>query len=164
MSWCFGFMIETVLIMQRYFHYCWAVLTQCQSLSCLSPHHWVSWGCTGSCDGTQLGQLATSDHSDVPHHMVSCLAYKAGEKEGRGDIQSDGVLPSQFTTWWSLAFLALTAHRKQWMNCLFLFHSVQLLFSLLNCLYLSPFFSLLLFQFSLHPTGGSDLPAGVKPI
>ena len=38
MGLCFGFVLETVLIIQGCFHYCWAVLTQSQGLFCLSPH------------------------------------------------------------------------------------------------------------------------------
>ena len=34
----FGFALETVLIIQRCFPYCWAVLTQSQGLSCFSHH------------------------------------------------------------------------------------------------------------------------------
>lgn len=35
---CFGFVLETELIIQGYFHYQWAMLTQHQGLFCLSPH------------------------------------------------------------------------------------------------------------------------------
>jgi len=54
------------------------------------PHQHVGRGCTRSCEGTQLGQLTSADQRDIPYHMVSCSAIKAGEEEGRRDIQRDG--------------------------------------------------------------------------
>jgi len=47
--------VETVLLMQGFFSYCWAVLTQSRLLTAL--HQWVGWGCTRIWEGTQLGQL-----------------------------------------------------------------------------------------------------------
>jgi len=41
MGLCFGFVLKTVLIIQGYFHYCWAVLAQSQGLFCFS-HHFIS--------------------------------------------------------------------------------------------------------------------------
>ena len=38
---CSGFVLKSVLIIQRYFHYCWGVLTQGQGLLC-SSHHCTS--------------------------------------------------------------------------------------------------------------------------
>lgn len=38
MGLCFGCALETALITQACFSCCWAVLTQCQGLSCCSPH------------------------------------------------------------------------------------------------------------------------------
>ena len=37
-----------------------------------------SWGCTRSWEGTQLGQLTPTDQRDIPYHMTSWSAYKAG--------------------------------------------------------------------------------------
>jgi len=36
MGLCFEFVLKTVLIIQRCFHYCWAVLTQRQGFFCFS--------------------------------------------------------------------------------------------------------------------------------
>jgi len=38
MGLCFGFVVKTVLIIEGCFHYCWAVLTQCQGLFCFWHH------------------------------------------------------------------------------------------------------------------------------
>ena len=77
MELCFGFVLKTVLIIQACFCYCSAVLTQSQGLFCFS-HQRVGWGCTRSWEGTQLGQLTPTDQRDIPYHMTSCSAYKAG--------------------------------------------------------------------------------------
>jgi len=41
----FGFLLETLLVTQRCFRYCWAVLTQCQGLFFFPPHQWGVRGC-----------------------------------------------------------------------------------------------------------------------
>jgi len=38
--------------------------------------------CTGSGEGTQLGQLTQTGQRDIPYHMTSCSAYKWGELAG----------------------------------------------------------------------------------
>ena len=58
------------------------------------PHQRVGWGCT-SWEGTQLGQLTPTDQRDIPYHMMSCSAYKAGEEEGRGGYSEWCCLSSQ---------------------------------------------------------------------
>ena len=77
---------------QRCFSSCWAVLNQSQGLFCFSSHQWGGWGCTRGWEGTQPGQLTPTDQRDIPDHVVSCSAYKAGGRRRRGvDVQSDGV-------------------------------------------------------------------------
>jgi len=62
---CFGFVTKTVLITQLWSCCCWAVF----------PQHWgflpttllmsqVTWGCTGSWEETQLGQLTQTGQKD----------------------------------------------------------------------------------------------------
>ena len=41
MGLCFGFVLETVLIIQECFSYCWAVLTQRQGLFCSEHLRWL---------------------------------------------------------------------------------------------------------------------------
>ena len=86
MGLCFGFVLETVLITQGCFSCCWAVPTQSQGLFCFStpPHQRVGWGCTRSWEGTQLGQLTPTDQRDIPYHMTSWSAYKAGGRRRKG--------------------------------------------------------------------------------
>ena len=62
------------------------------SLPRTPPHQRAGWGCTRSWEGTQLGQLTPTDQRDVPHHMASHSAYRAGGRRRKwGHIQSDGV-------------------------------------------------------------------------
>lgn len=72
------------------FHYCWADLKQCQVFS--APHSTlVGWGYTRSWERTQLWQLTTSDHRDIPDYMASCSAYRSGERRRKS---SSCPLPS----------------------------------------------------------------------
>lgn len=34
------------------------------------------WGCTGGCEGAQLGQLIPTDQKDIPYSLISCSAIK----------------------------------------------------------------------------------------
>lgn len=62
----------------------------CQSLFCLSPHHWVGWGCTRNCVSWDSWPQVTTGMS----HTIWCHVWhkKWGRRRKR-----DGVLPSQFT-------------------------------------------------------------------
>jgi len=42
------------------------------------PHQQLGWGCTRTWEGTQLGYLTPADEKDIPHHVRSCSAIKAG--------------------------------------------------------------------------------------
>jgi len=42
------------------------------------------WGCTGSWEGTQPGQLTPSGQRDIPYHIMSCSAYISGGEAGQG--------------------------------------------------------------------------------
>ena len=129
MGQCFGFVLKTVLITQRCFSYCWAGLTQSQGLFCFSPQPTSEQaeGGTRSWEGTQPGQLTPTDQKDIPDHMTSCLAYKAGgRRRNRGTFGvTTFVFPSHCYAWWSPAFLEmaehLPAHGKLWMNSLVCF-------------------------------------------
>lgn len=70
----FGFKMRMMLIISW-----WAVLAQCQGLSCLSSHQWTSWGCTRGCEGKLPGQVTPNDERDIPSHMASWSPYKLGE-------------------------------------------------------------------------------------
>ena len=143
MRLCSGFVLKTVLIIQRCFSHCWAVLTQSQGLFCFSPHPTSEWaeGAQEAGRGHKPGQLSPTDQWDVPYHTTSCSADKVGgRRRKRRDVWSDGdCLPK--SPWWSPAFLAVPEHLpasgKEWMNSL-LCLCVQLLLYLLNRLYLSP--------------------------
>ena len=81
MGLCFGFVTKTALITQGCFSYCWAVLSQCQSLFCCSHHPasekmW-SWRIR-DWEGAQLGQLTPADQRNSPYCMTLCWAISAG--------------------------------------------------------------------------------------
>ena len=62
------------------------------------PHQRVGWEGTRSWERTQLGQLTATDQRDIPHHMTSCLAYKArGRKVGTFGVMAF-VFPSNHYT------------------------------------------------------------------
>ena len=91
------------------------------------PHQRAGWGCTRSWEGTQLGQLTPTAQRDIPDHMTSCSAYKAGGRRGKaGTIGAMAfVFPSHRYAWWSPAFLEVAEHLpangKRRMNSLFCF-------------------------------------------
>ena len=79
MGLCVGFMLKSVLIMKR------AMLSSAYTeprplLLLIPPHQPVGWGCTRSWEGTQLGQLTPTDQRDIPYHITSFSAYKAGKR------------------------------------------------------------------------------------
>ena len=91
------------------------------------PHQRAGWGCTRNWEGTQSGQLSPTDQRDIPYHMTSCSAYKAGGKRRNGGTFRGMVFvfPSNGYAWWSPAFLEmaehLPAHGKEQINSLFCF-------------------------------------------
>jgi len=53
--------------------------TESRPFLLLAPlHQRADQRCTGSWEGTQLGQLTPSDQRDVPYQKTSCSAYKVG--------------------------------------------------------------------------------------
>ena len=78
MGLCFGFVLKTVLIIEVF-----TIAEQClhKAKAFSAPHTTTpasSWGCTRSWEGTQPGQLTPTDRRDIPYHMMSRSAYKAG--------------------------------------------------------------------------------------
>ena len=120
------------------------------------PHQRLGWGYTRSWEATQLGQRTPTDQRDIPYHMTSCSAYRAGGRRRKGgDIWSDGIClpksPLRVTEpcfpgdGWAPACRWEVVNEFLVLLCL----RAQLFLYLLNCLYLSPrVFSLLLFRFS----------------
>ena len=70
MGLCFGFVLETVLITQGCFRYCWAVLTQSQGLFCFSPHPTSEEARGAQGVGTQLGQVTPT--AQGISHTIRC--------------------------------------------------------------------------------------------
>ena len=148
---CFGFVLETVLIIQSLFCYMVLLLlssayTEPRPFPLLAPPcQRDGWECTRSWEGTQTGQVTQTDQRDIPYHMMSCSVYK--ELGGRGGgAAAFGVMvfvfPSNHYVWQSPAFLGmaehLPAHGKWGMNSFALLSlCVQLLLYLLNCLYVN---------------------------
>ena len=128
MVFCIRFVLKAVLIIQEFFSYCWAVLTESMSFLLLTPsHQQVGWGYTISWEATQPGQLTPTDQRDIPCHMMSCSACKAERRKRKwGTFEVNAfVFPSNHYMWWSPAFLVmaeqLSADGKQWINSLFCF-------------------------------------------
>ena len=90
---CFGFVLKTVLIMQRCFRYHWAVLTQSQGLFCFSHHTPPAsrLGVHKKLGGDTARTADPTDQREIPCHMMSCSAYKAKGRRRKGDIKSDGT-------------------------------------------------------------------------
>ena len=94
MGLCFGFVLKTVLITQGCFLYC--SYTEPRPFLLLPPpQQRAGWGGTRSWEGTQLGQLTPTDHRDIPDHMVSCAACKAGGRRRKGGCSEWWRLSSQ---------------------------------------------------------------------
>ena len=108
------------------------------------PHQQIGWGCTRSWEGTQLGQLTPTDPRDIPDHMMSCLAYKAGGRRRKGGTFRITAIVSQVTVTRDGALLSWRclkpACRWEVVNefLVLLCLRVWLLLYLLNCLYLNP--------------------------
>lgn len=92
MTWI---LLETLLIIERYFHNWWAGLAQRQGLFCLLPHP-----TSEQIGGAQKvgrrhsqGSWPPTDQKDIPHHLAPAQPVEPGEgKEGQ-DIPSDGICP-----------------------------------------------------------------------
>lgn len=92
MGVCFGFVLKTSLddmemfplLLSRIYQYKVVSAPHLEPVSRLGGHKNL---------GTQPGQLTPPDHRNIPCHMLSCSAHKAGGGEGREDIQSCVCLP-----------------------------------------------------------------------
>ena len=78
------------------------------------PHQWAGWRCTRRWEGTQPGQLTPADQRDIPYHMASCSAYKAGGKRRRGWHSEWWRLSSQVTITCDEALLSWRCTACQW--------------------------------------------------
>jgi len=95
---CLGFVTKTVLIVQHGL----VIAEQCLHITKgISVSHAAPpvsrLGRTRSWKGTQPGLLTPADQRDIPYHMTSCSAIKAGgrrRKEGHSELRS---LSSQVT-------------------------------------------------------------------
>lgn len=171
MGLCFGFVLETVLVIQGYFSF-----AQSQGPSCSSPHP-NSQGLGGQ---KRLGRdkAGTSDPHwakgypspcgiiiSSPHHM------KLGEKE-QGRIRVMAFV-SLSHSWWSPALLGMAEHLPMGSGEQFLFcFSLECSFWFNFCLYLNPWvYAIFTLWFSppSHCRGvreclcGAELLFGVKP-
>lgn len=78
MMLCFEFLLIMLVIAHWCFSCYRAVLTDSRTTLAVPPAR--DLGCTGSCEGTEPGQLTPTGQRDVPYH----LAIKAGGKEEEG--------------------------------------------------------------------------------
>ena len=153
----FGFVLETVLIIQGCFCCCWAVLTESRPLLLLTPpHQRVGWGAQEVGRGHSWDswpQLTKGVFHTRWCHAQQCKSWGKRRKVGMFGVMPF-VFPSNCYMCWSPAFLEhLPADGKWWMNSLFCFvctYDFCFTYYYLLCLYLNPrVFSLLLIWFSL---------------
>ena len=176
MGLCFGFVLKTVLIIQRCFSYCWAVLTQRQGLFCLSPHPPARrLGGTRSWEGHSRDswpQLTKGMFHTMPHDVV--LSNKSSREVGGGGGGSC-CLGSGWALvgwWWAIVLICITC--LSWVLIFSLFVPLLfltspssssllsllllLLLSIIIKLFLSPLMSFLTFTlpilFSIPPRMG----------
>jgi len=75
-------------------------------------------------EGAQPGSLPKLANRNIPYHMMSCSAYKAGRRrrKGRTFEAMAFAFPSNRYTWWSPAFLerlntCLLVGSSEWIPC-----------------------------------------------
>ena len=82
---CFGFVLETQLIIQGCLVTAQQGLHRVKAFSASHPTPPVSRvGVHKKLEGTWLGQLTPTDQRDIPHLMTSCSAYKSGGRRRGG--------------------------------------------------------------------------------
>ena len=97
---CFGFIMKTVLmITQRCFSYCWAVLTQSEGLFCFSPYSTSEEAGGGQEAGRGHSQDSWPQLTKGIFQTIGCHAQhiKLGAEVGRGGCSEWWRLPSQVT-------------------------------------------------------------------
>ena len=73
MGLCFGFVLETVLIIEMFSLLLSRAYTESRPFLLLTPpRQRGGWGCTRSWEGTQPGQLTPTDKRHIPDHRTSC--------------------------------------------------------------------------------------------
>lgn len=86
----FGFVLQAVLIVHGVFIIAEQRIHS-QGLFC-TTHQWAGRGCTRIWEATEPGQMTPSDLRDIPSHMTSCSAHRAGgQRRKAGKIWRDGV-------------------------------------------------------------------------
>ena len=114
----------------------------------------------GNWEWTQPGQVTPSDQRDIPYHMTSCSASKAGgKKKKRGNVCGNGVcLPKKTLHILRPSFpgkclnVCLPMASSEEIPCFALLVPIALI-HLLDCFYLDPwFFSFCSFNSLPHPT------------
>lgn len=83
---CLRFAMETVLIRQGWFSYCWAVLTEARHFLFLTSA--PQWRCTRNWEGAQSGQLTEGICHSIWGHAQH---MKLGKKKGERDVWSDSI-------------------------------------------------------------------------
>lgn len=74
---CFGFVVKTELLSSSLSSACTASRP---FLLLTSVQQWQGCECRRGWEGMQLEQLIPADPRDMPQHMVSCSAYRAGAR------------------------------------------------------------------------------------
>lgn len=82
-----GFVLEPLLTTQGCFHY-WKHYSACSEsrpiLLLTSPYQQAGWRCTKTWQGTQLGELPSTNQKDITYYRMLSLAYKAGGRREEG--------------------------------------------------------------------------------
>lgn len=92
----------------RWFCYCWAALAQSRPFLLSHQSAVGSWGCTTPWEGTEPGQVTPAEQRDVPDHLPSCSAHRAGGKKRKGGCLERWHLCPQVTTKHNGALLCWT--------------------------------------------------------
>lgn len=133
----FGFVLETMVIIQRHLHYCCAALTQSRGFFCYSPHP-----TSEEAGGTEPGQLTPTDQRKIPYHMDSYSTRWTRRSKRVMFRMMMFVFLSHGYVGWNVFFLGVAEHLStmgsgELVPCL-IWLCVWPLLSLLNCFYLNP--------------------------
>ena len=106
-----------------------------------------NWGCTGSWEGTEPGQLTPAGKRDIPYCMLSLLINKTGEF-GRGGTKEPLLL-----NWMSMNHQVVSSCIVHHLFCIFFITIISFLFCPIKLSLSQPMISTLLLDSDKCPLG-----------